>query len=75
MRVRRVTLSLSGASMGDAGFNAVEFFPDHPDQMGSWPKGCYTPSQYRRLPWMMPRGWSVPGVEGWKTQGLRFEAR
>ena len=25
------------------GFNALEFFPDHPDEMGLWPRGGATP--------------------------------
>jgi len=29
----------TGASMGMVGFNAVEFLPDQPDEMGLWPKG------------------------------------
>ena len=53
----------------------MEFFPDHPDEMGLEAKGNTTPSQYRRFSWMMSRGLSVPGVEVWKRQGLRFEAQ
>ena len=40
----KVALTNTGASMGAAGFNAVKFFPDQPDEMGLWSKGVYTRS-------------------------------
>jgi len=42
MRAGKVTLALSGASLGKVRFKAVEFFPEQPDEMGLWPKG-YAP--------------------------------
>ena len=39
MRAWKVELVDSGASKCMAGFNAVEFSPDHPDELGLWSKG------------------------------------
>ncbi len=39
MRERKVTPANSGASMGRERFNALEFFPDQPEEMGWWSKG------------------------------------
>jgi len=39
MRVRRMALADSGASVRKEGFKAVNFIPDQPDEMGLWPKG------------------------------------
>ncbi len=30
--------------MDRARFNALEFFPDHPDEMGLWPEGVVAPA-------------------------------
>ncbi len=43
MRAGKATLANFGTSMGNAGFNALDFSPDHPDEMGLWPKGDATP--------------------------------
>jgi len=39
MRAGKATLANSGARMCREGFNTAEFVPDHPDEMGLWPKG------------------------------------
>ncbi len=39
----KATLANSGASMGNAGFNAVQIFPEQPDEMELWPKGVVAP--------------------------------
>jgi len=31
----------SGGDEGREKFNALDFFPDHPDELELWPKGCY----------------------------------
>jgi len=45
MRAWKVTPVNSGANPGKQRFNALEFSPDPPDEMGSWLKGGATPAQ------------------------------
>ena len=39
----KVALANFGTSMRREGFNTLKFFPDHPDEMGLWPKGVVPP--------------------------------
>ena len=46
IRVERTKPVNFGTGMGRERFNAVDFFPDQPDEMGMWPKGVLPPCRY-----------------------------
>ncbi len=43
MRAWKVALAKPGPCMDRAGFNELEFSPDHSDELGLWPKGVLPP--------------------------------